>query len=155
MRLAWLVARDDIMKQLDRVKGSTDLATPSVTQREVAMYMTNYDFEGHVQDNCRLYAHRRDVMCNAIDKYFPAEVKHTYPHGGLFLWVELPEGCDSRDLFKYAIEKKVAYVPGDAFFPVSGKRNFFRLNYSYTEDDVTEEGIRRLAEALKEYLASR
>ncbi|WP_329755990.1 PLP-dependent aminotransferase family protein [Allisonella histaminiformans] len=155
MRLAWLVARDDIMKQLDRVKGSTDLATPSVTQREVAMYMTNYDFEGHVQDNCRLYAHRRDVMCNAIDKYFPAEVKHTYPHGGLFLWVELPEGCDSRDLFKYAIEKKVVYVPGDAFFPVSGKRNFFRLNYSYTEDDVTEEGIRRLTEALKEYLASR
>ena len=82
---------------MDLVKGSTDLATPSVTQREVAMYMKNYDFEGHVQDNCKLYGHRRDVMCNAIKEYFPKDVKCTYPHGGLFLWVELPEGCNSQN----------------------------------------------------------
>ena len=119
------------------------------------MYMKNYDFEGHVQDNCKLYGHRRDVMCNAIKKYFPKDVKCTYPHGGLFLWVELPEGCNSRDLFKYALERKVAYVPGDAFFPESGKKNFFRLNFSYNDDDVTVEGVKRLADALKAYLADK
>lgn len=153
MRLAWMVCNDEILAKMDLVKGSTDLATPSVTQREVAMYMKNYDFEGHVQDNCRLYGHRRDVMCNAIKEYFPKDVKCTYPHGGLFLWVELPEGCNSRDLFKYALERKVAYVPGDAFFPESGKKNFFRLNFSYNDDDVTVEGVKRLADALKAYLA--
>ena len=153
MRLAWMVCNDEILAKMDLVKGSTDLATPSVTQREVAMYMKNYDFEGHVQDNCKLYGHRRDVMCNAIKEYFPKDVKCTYPHGGLFLWVELPEGCNSRDLFKYALERKVAYVPGDAFFPESGKKNFFRLNFSYNDDDVTVEGVKRLADALKAYLA--
>ena len=55
MRLAWMVCNDEILAKMDLVKGSTDLATPSVTQREVAMYMKNYDFEGHVQDNCKLY----------------------------------------------------------------------------------------------------
>lgn len=153
MRLAWMVCNDEILAKMDLVKGSTDLATPSVTQREVAMYMKNYDFEGHVQDNCKLYGHRRDVMCNAIKEYFPKDVKCTYPHGGLFLWVELPEGCNSRDLFKYALERKVAYVPGDAFFPESGKKNFFRLNFSYNDDDVTVEGVKRLSDALKAYLA--
>mgnify|MGYP000469535364 CR=1 FL=1 len=155
MRLAWMVCNDEILAKMDLVKGSTDLATPSVTQREVAMYMKNYDFEGHVQDNCKLYGHRRDVMCNAIKEYFPKDVKCTYPHGGLFLWVELPEGCNSRDLFKYALERKVAYVPGDAFFPESGKKNFFRLNFSYNDDDVTVEGVKRLADALKAYLADK
>ena len=145
MRLAWMVCNDEILAKMDLVKGSTDLA----------MYMKNYDFEGHVQDNCKLYGHRRDVMCNAIKEYFPKDVKCTYPHGGLFLWVELPEGCNSRDLFKYALERKVAYVPGDAFFPESGKKNFFRLNFSYNDDDVTVEGVKRLADALKAYLADK
>ena len=139
MRLAWMVCNDDILAKMDLVKGSTDLHTPSVTQREVALYMRNYDFERHVEENCRLYAHRRDVMCDAIKKHFPADVKCTYPHGGLFLWVELPDGCDARDLFAEAIKRKVAYVPGDSFFPASGKRNYFRLNFSYNDDEKTVE----------------
>ena len=152
MRLAWLVCNDEILAKMDLVKGSTDLHTPSVTQREVAMYMKNYDFEAHVQENCQLYAHRRDIMCDSIKKYFPENVHCTYPHGGLFLWVELPENCDSRELFAEAIKRKVAYVPGDSFFPASGKKNYFRLNFSYNDDDVIEEGIKRLGEAIKAYL---
>ncbi len=155
MRLAWMVVNDEMMPKFDLVKGSTDLATPSVTQREVAMYMKNYDLDSHIQDNCRLYGHRRDVMCDAIKKYFPSDVKCTYPHGGLFLWVELPEGCDSRELFQYALERNVAYVPGDAFFPETKKKNFFRLNFSYNDDEIIEEGVKRLADALKAYLANR
>ena len=152
MRLAWIVCNDEILAKMDLVKGSTDLHTPSVTQREVAMYMKNYDFEEHVQDNCRLYAHRRDIMCDSIKKYFPENIHCTYPHGGLFLWVELPENCDSRELFKEAVKRKVAYVPGDGFFPASGKKNYFRLNFSYNDDDVIEEGIKRLGEAIRTYL---
>lgn len=152
MRLAWLVCNDEILAKMDLVKGSTDLHTPSVTQREVAMYMKNYDFEGHVQENCQLYAHRRDIMCDSIKKYFPENVHCTYPHGGLFLWVELPENYDSRELFAEAIKRKVAYVPGDSFFPASGKKNYFRLNFSYNDDAVIEEGIKRLGEAIKAYL---
>ena len=152
MRLAWIVCNDEILAKMDLVKGSTDLHTPSVTQREVAMYMKNYDFEEHVQDNCRLYAHRRDIMCDSIKKYFPENIHCTYPHGGLFLWVELPENCDSRELFKEAVKRKVAYVPGDGFFPASGKKNYFRLNFSYNDDDVIEEGIKRLGEAIRAYL---
>lgn len=155
MRLAWLVVNDEMMAKFDLVKGSTDLHTPSVTQREVALYMKNYDFEGHIADNCKLYAHRRDVMCQAIKDYFPSDVKASYPHGGLFLWVELPENCNARELFQYAIERKVAYVPGDSFFPASGKKNYFRLNFSYNDDEVIVEGIKRLADAMKAYLEAK
>lgn len=151
MRLAWLVANDEILAKLDLVKGSTDLSTPCVTQRECAMYMENYDFEGHVQENCRLYAKRRDAMCAAIKKYFPEGIKCTYPHGGLFLWVELPENMDARKLFQVCIANNVAYVPGDSFFPASRKKNYFRLNFSYNDEATIDEGIKRLGEAIKNY----
>lgn len=151
MRLAWLVANETIMAKLDLVKGATDLSTPGTTQRECAMYMENYDFEGHIRENCELYAKRRDAMCEAIKKYFPENVKCTYPHGGLFLWVELPEDMDARKLFAACIANNVAYVPGDSFFPASKKKNFFRLNFSYNDEAVVEEGIKRLGEAIKSY----
>ncbi len=151
MRLAWLVANPEIMAKLDLVKGATDLHTPAVTQRECALYMENYDFEGHIQENCALYAKRRDAMVAAIKKYFPAETKCTYPHGGLFLWVELPEHIDARKLFAACIERDVAYVPGDSFFPASRKKNYFRLNFSYNDEATIEEGVRRLGDAIKSY----
>ena len=151
MRLAWLVANDQIMAKIDLVKGATDLSTPGTTQRECAMYMENYDFEGHIKENCALYAKRRDAMCEAIKKYFPENVKCTYPHGGLFLWVELPEGIDARKLLMTGIENNVAFVPGDSFFPASKKKNYFRLNFSYNDEATIEEGIKRLGEALKSY----
>lgn len=151
MRLAWLVANDEILAKLDLVKGSTDLSTPCVTQRECAMYMENYDFEGHVQENCKLYAKRRDAMCAAIKKYFPEGIKCTYPHGGLFLWVELPAHMDARKLFQVCIANNVAYVPGDSFFPASRKKNYFRLNFSYNDEATIDEGVKRLGEALKNY----
>ena len=151
MRLAWLVANPQIMAKLDLVKGATDLHTPAVTQRECALYMENYDFEGHIKENCALYAKRRDAMVAAIKKYFPADTKCTYPHGGLFLWVELPEHIDARKLFATCIANDVAYVPGDSFFPASRKKNYFRLNFSYNDEATIEEGIRRLGEAIKSY----
>lgn len=151
MRMAWILASEKIMKKFDAIKESTDLSSSCVGQREVAMYMKEYDFDAHIKENCKLYAHRRDVMCEAIKKYFPDSVKCEYPHGGLFLWVELPEHMDARELFKVCIEHEVAFVPGDAFFPASAKKNFFRLNFSFNNDELIIEGIKRIANAMKAY----
>lgn len=151
MRIAWILASETIMKKFDEIKESTDLCTSCVGQREVAMYMNEYDFEGHIRENCKLYEHRRNVMWEAIQKYFPSDVKCQCPHGGLFLWVELPEHMNARKLFEVCIENEVAFVPGDAFFPASAKNNFFRLNFSYNDDELIIEGIKRIAKAMKEY----
>lgn len=152
MRLAWMIANPKIMEKMDLVKQSTDLSTSCVSQREVAMYMKEFDFEGHIQENCRLYAHRRDVMCGAMKEFFPKGVKFTYPHGGLFTWVELPESMDARTLMAECIKNKVAFVPGDSFFPSSGKRNYFRLNFSNNDDEKTRDGIRRIADVIKKHM---
>ena len=54
----------------------------------------------------------------------------TQPEGGLFLWVTLPEGIDTEEMFAEAVERNVAYVVGKAFCADGGGENSMRLNLS-------------------------
>ena len=94
-------------------------------------------------------------MVNSIEKYFPKEVQTTKPEGGMFIWVTLPEKYSSMDLFNIAIKKKVAFVPGDPFYVGKEGVNAFRLNYTNSTEDKIEEGIKILAEGIKELLSEK
>ena len=112
-----------------------------------------FDMDAHIKEINALYAKRRDLMCESMKKYFPAECKFTYPQGGLFTWVTLPEGMDAKELMPKCLAKDVAYVPGGIFYPNGGNGNHFRLNYSNMPEDRIVEGIKRLGEVLKEELS--
>lgn len=150
IRLGWLVAEEPILGKCDLVKQGTDLNTSSISQREVAVYMRDYDLDAHVEENVDLYRKRRDLMLQSMAKYFPQEVTFTHPEGGLFTWVELPAHMDAREILLKCIEKKVAFVPGEAFFPESKKKNYFRLNYSNMDEERIVAGIERIGEVLYE-----
>ena len=66
----------------------------------------------------------------------------------MVIWVTLPEGQSALDLFRKAMEKKVAFVPGDPFYAGKTNVNTFRLNYTNSTPEIIREGIRRLAEVL-------
>ena len=111
------------------------------------------DFNAHIQLICEKYGAQRNAMINAIRRYFPDGVGYTEPEGGMFLWITLPEGFSSIELFEVAIEKKVAFVPGNPFYTYDIKdTNNLRLNFSSVDEKMIETGIRRLAEAINEVL---
>ena len=87
-----------------------------------------------------------------IEKHFPQEIKCTKPEGGMFLWVTLPENISSLDLFKLATKENVAFVPGRAFYVDGGGDNTLRLNFSNSDEEKIEEGIKRLAKVIKRIL---
>ena len=93
-------------------------------------------------------------MLAALEKYFPKDAKWTLPTGGMFLWVTLPKNINTRIMFQKAVAKKIAYVVGDAFYADGRHYNSMRLNFSYSEDDVIREGIKRLADVIKEEMES-
>jgi 2-aminoadipate transaminase len=108
----------------------------------------------HVIDICRVYSERRDVMLEAMEEHFPEGVAWTRPQGGLFLWVRCPPAVDTEKLLKRALEVKVAFVPGFAFYPDGGGRNAMRLNFSCMPPDKIRVGIERLGNAIREEIAS-
>ena len=109
--------------------------------------------DAHVEEISLFYKHRRNVMADAIEQYFPEEVKYVLPKGGLFIWAELPEGKDTRELLKRAIAKNVTFVPGSSFYAGDRKYHQMRLNFSNMEDVATEKGIQILGMLIKEFLA--
>ncbi len=152
LRLGWICAAPAILEKCNMLKQAGDLQTSSFAQRQAAFYIDMFDLDAHIQKIKDVYKKRRDVMLRAIKENFPEEVKYTYPEGGLFMWVTLPEYMKAKDLMLECIEKKVAYVPGDSFYPNGGHYNMFRLNYSNMDEERIELGIKRIAEVIKKHM---
>lgn len=150
IRLAWVVATPEIIQKLVTAKQGADLHTSTFNQI-VAYEVGRKGFlDEHIKRINSVYKERRDIMLEELEKNMPEGVKWTKPLGGLFLWASLPEKCNSKELLIKAVEKKVAFVPGESFYPNGGGLNTMRLNFSNAQPDMIRIGIRRLAETIKE-----
>jgi len=149
LRLGWVVASKEILTKYIMVKQGADLQSSTIAQRETAEFLTTYSIDEHIEKIKAVYSKRRDLMIRTMEEEFPKNCKFTYPEGGLFTWVEIPEGVDAKDVLIKALEQKVAFVPGGSFYPNGGNENHFRLNYSNMPEDKIVEGIKRLGKVLK------
>jgi 2-aminoadipate transaminase len=158
LRLGWIVAPADVIARLVQLKQGADLHTSTFTQY-VAFEVARGGFlDRHVRRLRQCYQERRDAMLAALEECLPASsgVSWTRPAGGLFLWMQLPEGMDSRCLLEAALQRNVAFVPGDAFFAdEEAGRRYLRLNFSCAKPEVIREGIGRLAAAVLDQQAQR
>jgi 2-aminoadipate transaminase len=148
MRLGWIVAPEDVMEKLVIAKQASDLHSNYFTQRVVYQYLTDNDVDKHIEKIREMYRNQRNLMVEMIAEHFPDGVDYTKPEGGMFLWVTLPEGLSSLELFDLAIRENVAFVPGKAFFSKGGGDNMLRLNFSNSSEEKIEEGMGRLGGAI-------
>jgi len=149
IRLGWIVAPEDVIARLVQAKQGTDLHTSTFIQYLAYDIVERGIIKRHVRRIRAVYKERRDVMLAAMEEHFPPGVTWTRPQGGLFLWVRMPQHVDSEELLKVAVEEKVAFVPGGAFYP-DGKegRCCMRLNFSNATPEMIQEGIMRLGQAM-------
>lgn len=149
LRIGWVAAEEPVISKYVMVKQGADLQTNSMSQRELSLFIERYDFDAHITQLVDLYRRRRDVMVQAIETHFPSEARYEVPQGGLFLWVTVPEHINTKALMIEAVANRVAYVPGDSFFPEGNVFNTMRLNFSNMAEPQIEEGIARLGALLK------
>ena len=152
MRLGWVVGDSDLLRKYVLAKQGADLHTSSLSQLLAARFITDHDFEGHIERIRKVYGSRCRAMIAAMKEHFPDDIRFTRPAGGLFLWVELPEGISSREVLELSLEENVAFVPGGAFYANGGHENTMRLNFSAMPEDRITEGIRRLGLVLADAL---
>lgn len=150
LRLGWIAAGHSLLTEFVKIKQSADLHTSNFDQGVADAYMDQYDLDEHVKEIVALYKHRRDLILESMEKFFPEGTEWTHPEGGLFLWLTFPEGVSARKVFTKCIEMKVAGVIGDAFYPNQKTDRSMRINYSNMPDDRIVEGIQRMAKAIKE-----
>lgn len=149
-RIGWVAGHKDIIRKYVLVKQGADLQCNPLSQSVVVEYMRQHDIDAHIARIVEVYKRRRDIALNCIAEYFPKGIRYTHPEGGLFVWVELPEGISARDLLAECLKKSVAFVPGGSFFPNENRENTMRLNFSNMPDDKIATGLRTIGETLKE-----
>lgn len=154
-RIGWIAGDKEPIRKYVLIKQGTDLQCNTVAQMVIAKYLELYDIDAHIQKIKALYKRRRDVTLQALEKSFPKNVQFTRPEGGLFTWMELPEGASARDLLRRTLAEKIAFVPGGSFYPNNPRENTLRLNYSNMPENRIQEGMAKLGKITKDYLTSK
>ncbi len=150
LRVGWIVAHEDLVQMFELAKQAMDLHTATLTQMIAAKAIEEGLVRKHVEKMKGVYKGKRDAMLKALDTYMPEQCRWTKPVGGFFVFLFAPEGIDTKQMLPKAVEKGVAYVPGQAFYVDGSGANTMRLNYSYPSIEQIEEGIKRLAEVIAE-----
>lgn len=155
IRLGWIIADREVIKFMVLAKQALDLCSPYLTQY-IAYFALEYKLiQNKIPFLKKLYKKKRDAMIKSLDLYMPTEATWTRPIGGMFVFVWLPEYINTKILLYNVLTKyKVAYVPGRSFFVDGSGWNTMRLSFSYPPVNKIEEGIKRLATAIKEAIDS-
>ena len=148
LRVAWMVAPREIVQKVELAKQAADICSSVFDQRIVHGAMDRDVVERIAPALRAHYQVKRTVMEQALQLTLAGRVTWTSPRGGFFLWIELPEGVDDRELFERALKERVSFVIGSAFFVDGQGHRFARLSFSGISHEQIAEGIARLAAAI-------
>ena len=147
LRVGYIAGDAGIIRKCTIGKQSADVHTSNLNQAVVDQFLRRNLLPDHIRKICALYGEKMDRMLSCLAS-FPGGVRYTRPEGGLFIWVELPEGADAVQLLSKAVERKVAFVPGTYFCTGGGHLNTLRLNFSNSSLGQIDSGMNALKEII-------
>ncbi len=149
MRLGWLVAHEEIIRRLARLKidGGTSIFGSFVAADWIPAHL-----DEHIAKLKGIYGRRRALMLQALEQHMPAGNSWTHPEGGFFIWLTLPDAVDTVKMRPHASELGVEYLPGVTCYADSSVKNKIRLSFSFATDDQIVEGIRILSDVVRSEL---
>lgn len=153
LRVGYIAASENIHPYLVRLKQCTDLHTARHGQWWNARFLGSEAFPRHLERLREFYRLRRDAMQAGLERHLGGLAHWEMPHGGLFFWVKLDRELDTRALLVKALERNVAFMPGEPFFANPGHPvSYMRLNFSHAAPERMDQGLQILGEAIRESL---
>nr|WP_315595236.1 PLP-dependent aminotransferase family protein [uncultured Cupriavidus sp.] len=154
LRLGYVLAPPAIHAKLVQAKQASDLHTPTFTQRLAWEVLSTGMLDAHVGAVCDRYGMHCAAMLDSLARHMPDGVRWSRPEGGMFIWVEMPQGIDAMELLQEAVARDVAFVPGSPFYARSPKANTLRLAFVTVPPEQIEVGIARLGQIITSRLNS-
>ncbi len=152
-RLGWAWARGELMPKLLEAKQAADFHSDNFAQRVVYRYLADNDLDEHIAVLREVYRKQHGYLVAAIERHIPQGVRYTRPEGGMFVYMTLPYGVSSMELFEAAVKRNVAFVPGAAFHAGGvGGDDSLRLSFATCDEGQMEEGMKRLGAVMRELM---
>jgi len=151
LRLGYLIASPDLVPYLVRLKQAADLHSNRISQWYVLEQFADPSRQARLAALAESYRAKRDFFADQLSRYFDGLARWQVPPGGLFFWLELNARIDTRQLLPAAIERKLAFMPGEPFFAQRPEAcGALRLNFSHASPEQTVLGLKALAELIAE-----
>ena len=151
LRIAYAKGDKELIEKMVSWQQKVTITPDCVAERAVARFLEKGLMDTHLKYIAEYYRPYLQKMLDELEKQMPPEVQWTKPEGGIFLWLTLPEYINADELFVEASKHKVSFIPGSKFYPEGQEKfNTLRLNFTYSTFEQIEQGIRSLAELLKE-----
>jgi 2-aminoadipate transaminase len=150
LRSGWIAARGAVRERIAMLKLEADFHSPTLIQHIAARWLATGAYERHVAGTIPFYRERRDALMAALERHMPGEYHADPPEGGHHVWVTLARPLDERALYAEAARCGVAFTPGGAVTAERRSQTSFRLSFSLLDPEQLDEGVRRLARAIRE-----
>ena len=152
LRLGWNLAPPALILRMAALR--YDMGSSPYLGRTVAEMIRNGDLDRHVDRLRAIYRRKLDRLCQALDEHCGDYLSYRRPGGGFFVWAGLRPGLSALEVQRVANEKAVIVGAGPHFFADGAATQHLRLAFSYTPVEEIEEGVHRLAEAIREVAAT-
>lgn len=154
LRLGFLAASADVFDRIVMLKQAVDLHSSRLSQQIVFDAVTDPGWHDRLAGLVEFYRERRNRFDEALGTHFGDLATWQTPPGGLFFWLRLNAPLDTRELLDAAIDRGVAFMPGEEFYPSDPDLGTMRLNFSHADGDDVDRGLRVLAELVVERSAA-
>ncbi len=152
IRVGFVVANEELIAKFTVAKQTQDVHTPLISQLIVYKWLTEYDFEAHINKIREIYMRKLNLLCDCLDAELGGFLDYKRPDGGLFVWAKLPDGVNMLEFVKKASAAGVSLVPGNAFLTDAEMPcDYIRLNFSTPSDEDIVKGVKILGEVAKTY----
>lgn len=153
MRVALMIAHQDLIAKCTICKQVNDVHSNAWAQKVMNQFLLQTDMDSHLIELSKIYKEKCELMLSEMEKAFDSRIKWTKPEGGMFIWVTLPDEIDVNEFVQAALKRKVAVVPGNAFFTDDTMPcHSIRLNFSMPTNEQIITGIKILGDLTKEMM---
>jgi DNA-binding transcriptional MocR family regulator len=150
LRLGWVAVRGPLRDRIAMLKLETDFHTPTLLQHMGARFLASGLYDEHVSRTAPFYRERRDALVAALERHLAGEYRLDVPRGGHHLWLTLNRPLDERALYSEAARHGVTFTPGGAVTAERRSQTALRLSFSLVGPEELDEGVKRLARAIRE-----
>jgi len=148
--VGWIAARGPVYERLAALKLDNDFHTTTLAQHIAARFLAEDLHTKQVEQTLPFYRERRDALMEALEKHLAGEYRASLPRGGHHLWVTLTRPLSERELYTEAARHGVTFTPGGVLTAERHSQTNMRLSFSLLDPDELEEGVRRLARAIRQ-----
>jgi GntR family transcriptional regulator/MocR family aminotransferase len=149
LRLGYMVLPSELVNIFVNARNIIDGYTPQIPQLTLAHFMADGHYNTHIRAMRKLYAGRREVMVQSLEKYMDDIVDVIRPEGGLQIPCFLKEGWSEEETITKARRHGINILGLSQLYTTEKKREGWVLGYSSLSDYEIEKSVIALSNVLR------